>query len=330
MKIFVIILNWNGKKDTEECLQSLEKQTDTNFSILIVDNGSTDDSHKELHTKFPDVQWLLNKQNEGFAKGNNLGIKQALDLGAEAVILLNNDTTLDKEWFAKLKQFFIENPNSITGCLVKNYFYPENLDHIGGIFCKKTANFILEGKNAKAFEYQNDLPNLDYVCGCSLLIPKNIIEKIGFLDERFFLIWEEADYCIRAKKSGFTIKFNPKAIIFHKISQSFTGKPHQSYFWWRNRLLFLLKHPELLENKSIWRIISSKETFKLIRHLILRIIQLPFSSEIQRRTKEEQIKKYRASLLGIKDFLCKRFGPAPDKIYKNSTRKSLQKKVENT
>jgi GT2 family glycosyltransferase len=315
MNLAVIILNWNGKKDTKECLESLLKQSDKAFTIYVVDNGSTDQSLLELKPLFPSVIWIENDKNEGFAKGNNIGIHQALLNGADAFFLLNNDTTLDQNCIATLKQAYQENPHAIIGCKVHNYFYPHLLDHIGGIFNSSTLNFDLIGLQKEAKEFQHSRNDLDYVSGCSMLIPKTIIDQIGYLDERFFLIWEEADFCFRAKKAGYLIRYCPDAKIYHKVSQSFHGKKHQSYFWWRNRFLFLLKHSEFVKASQAKKLLI-KEIFKLHRHHLLKRLQLLFSKKNRKLDKKTKLENNIAALLGVYDFFLKRFGPPPLRVIK--------------
>ena len=324
MNLTVIILNWNGTKDTKECLQSLQKQTDPNFSTIVLDNGSIDRSIDYLEKEFPFVTWIFNSQNDGFAKGNNIAILKAIEQGSDAVFLLNNDTVLDEKCIEVLKNCFIKNPNVLYGCQVRNYFQKDLLDHIGGIFNLSTLNFDLVGKNCHYEKFIKDNFTLDYLSGCSLLIPTHVFSSIGFLDERFFLIWEEADFCMRAKRNNFFLEYSSEAIIYHKVSQSFQGKAHQHYFWWRNRLLFLKKHSDLI-SKTKQKMHLGFEVLKLVRHYISKSIQYFFSNNEKKQLLINKIDAYKASLRGVLDFFDGRFGSAPNCIFKKRCEKRYQK-----
>ncbi len=315
MKLAIIILNWNGKSDTKECLSSLSLQSDPDFITLVVDNGSKDASYAELSPLFPDVKWLLLQENQGFAKGNNLGIEYALSLSADTFFLLNNDTVVDVDLIKNLKAFYLSNQQAIIGCQVRNYYDPTYLDHLGGIFNRDQGSFDLIGAHAPIDFADQALPPLDYVTGSSILIPASCIEKIGYLDERFFLVWEEAEFCWRAKKAGIPILFCPKAILYHKVSRSFQSKSHHHYFWWRNRFLFLSLHPECLKNKRLFFFTILAILWKLFRRYSFHLIRFPFSPAKKKELLLTNLAKNRAIIEGLLDFLRNRFGPPPQRLF---------------
>lgn len=314
-KISIIIINYNGKKDTLECLASLEKVNYPHFEIILVDNGSKDDSVQEISTKYPSIDLIETHQNLGFSEGNNVGIKKALQTGTEYFLLLNNDTTVDPDFLSGFVQATIEEPSaSILGAKIYQYHHPHIIDHLGGMWNKdkgefeSTAQGFLE--DHKTYEH---MQKVDYVCGCAFFIKREVIETIGFLEPHFFLLWEETDYCYRAQQYGFEIWTAPQAKIWHKISSSFTGgKPQMHYFWWRNRLLFVKRNFKGAEKKSLYQKVLLKEIFQINKRFVLKSLQLilmrSFSSQEKINKQKEKINRYRAGCKGIFHFLIGRFG----------------------
>lgn len=310
--IAVILLNWNGKEDTLECLTSLEKQTYSHYKVFVVDNGSTDDSVAVIRATFPQVSIIESGKNLGYAGGNNLGIKQALQEGFQSVLLLNNDTVVDPELLAGFQA--AHSLNAILGAKLYLYDQPDTFDHFGGIWNPYKACFDLIGRNEKEDHVSWENPiDMDYACGAAIFIPRIILETIGLLEERFFLIWEEADFCFRAKRNGFQVKLCTQAKVWHKVSASFSsGKAHSTYFWWRNRLLFIERNCSLEERKKIFKKVIFPEVFLHIAKLfLLKSLALPFSPPIKRKHKRAYLRKQRAALTGVRDYFLKRFGNAP-------------------
>src|SRR5271169_3428718 len=157
MKLATVILNWNGKSDTLACLESLPED----HLVIVVDNGSTDDSVEAISQTFPDVILLKTGENLGYAGGNNVGIEYALKHGADLVLLLNNDTVVDREFIPSLLKAAEQSPEtSIFGAYPLRYSDPKKLDHLGGIWNGKTGSFQLIGLGADK-GFRTDEP-LDY------------------------------------------------------------------------------------------------------------------------------------------------------------------------
>ena len=158
---------------------------------------------------------------------------------------------------------------------------------------------------------------IDYVCGAAFMIRKEVLERIGFLDPRYFLIWEESDFCFRARRAGFTTMTCPDAVLWHKVSASFTGgKPHSTYFWWRNRLLWIENNCPLGEKIRLYltRLIPAiLHTLKmyLLKQLHCSLCFIPK----KRLLKKQQIRQNRAVLRGVWDYLRRRFGDGPSWLY---------------
>ena len=242
-KISVVLLNWNGKKDTLECLASLQKVSYPNFQPIVVDNGSTDGSIQELRAAHPNLPILEMGANLGFAGGNNPGIEWALRHHAEWILLLNNDTVIDPDCLNAFLNAAKEQPQAkILGAKILRYHTPHIIDHLGGLWTPETGQFVSLNAGETDHPYLN-MRAVDYVCGAALFMHRSVPETIGLLEPDFFLFWEESDYCCRAKRAGFEIWTAPGAKVWHKVSSSFTGgKPHMHYFWWRSRLLWIKRN----------------------------------------------------------------------------------------
>ena len=221
MRVAIIIVNWNGKRDTLQCLQSLSKETYTDKEIIIVDNGSTDGSVEAIKEAYPKCTILAELTNIGFAAGNNKGIEEAFHRGADAVILLNNDTTVAADLISSFLSTAIHYPSAILGARIYQMHNPATLDHLGGNWNKATGNFDLIGKGESALDYTVSIP-MDYACGCAMFIPSCILRRVGLLDGNYFLYWEDSDFCFRAKRLGHETRLCPHAMVWHIGSSSMT------------------------------------------------------------------------------------------------------------
>jgi len=253
-KVFTIILNWNGLKDTIECIRSLEKVTYQAHTIIIIDNASADNSVNEINRQFPSYTLLINKLNLGFAEGNNVGIRYALDNGADYIFLLNNDTTVAPDIIDNLIASAQQHPKA--GLLnPKIYFYndPDRIWSAGGYWDDKAKYFEQFGEGELDKGQYDTVKPIEFAIGCAMFIPRAAIEKVGLLDKTFFLNYEEIDYCFRIKHAGLEVLYIPEAKVWHKISASFGGEssPLKVYYTFRNRLLWAKKHLSFLKRVSI-------------------------------------------------------------------------------
>ncbi|HSX03971.1 MAG TPA: glycosyltransferase family 2 protein [Rhabdochlamydiaceae bacterium] len=321
-KIFIIILNWNGKKDTLECLSSVEKINYQNFEVVVVDNGSSDDSVSVIKTAFPQITLLETGKNLGYAEGNNVGIRYAMDSGADFLFILNNDTTLDPEILTHFAEGFKEKPEAgILGAKIYLYHERNKFDHLGGKWNRKTFAFdlIAQGQidDGKTWETMEEL---DYVCGAGFMVRKEVVTAIGLFEPKFFLYWEDADFCYRARKYGFKIMTCPNSKLWHKVSSSFVGgKVHSSYFIWRNRLLWIERNLSR-SDKLCFFFRAMAHLLKTYKLKVIKSSQLLFlrffysKDEINKR--KERIRRYQAVIQGTKDYLLRNFGDGPSWIYK--------------
>ena len=243
-RIFVVMLNWNQEADTRECLDSIRRCDDPRLTVLVVDNGSRDGSPQRLAAAFPEVTVLCQPRNLGFAEGNNVGIEHALREGADRIMLLNNDTLVDPAFVEPLDGALDRLPQiGVVG--PKIYCYPEvdTLWSAGGqIDWSQGRQFHIGAGERDLGQYDLER-QVDYVSACCLLARREVFERAGLLDARYFIYFEETAWSMRAARRGFLSLYVPKSRIWHKVSAAMgTGSPDSTYYLTRNRLLFLTEH----------------------------------------------------------------------------------------
>lgn len=246
-RVAIIVLNWNNYDDTKECLNSLNKITYPNYEVIVVDNGSTDGSGEKLKREFSQHVVLQNEKNLGFTGGNNVGMKYSLEHNADYVLLLNDDTVVDRDFLEPLVKV-AESHESIGIVGPKVYYMdpPNLINFAGGTVNLWTGKVLHIGDKEIDKGQYDEVKEIDYQVGCAILIKKEVIENIGFLDDIFFILWEETDYCYRAKKYGYKVLHVPESKIWHKIARSIgLGTPFSIYYSFRNQILFMRKNAKL-------------------------------------------------------------------------------------
>ena len=234
--VFIIVVNWNGKEDTLQCLESLRGLAYPNYTTILVDNGSRDGSVAAVRSHFPEVTILDLPENLRFAGGNNKGIELAMTSGAEFVLLLNNDTVVPKDFLGYLvdriqsdttigmvapKVCYFSSPDTIWFAGARIRFWTGTMAHIG-----------IRERDQHQFDVAGET---DYATGCCVLVSRTVIEAIGMLDESYFMYVEDADWSVRARQAGFRVFYEPRASILHKVSASAGG--NLSWFKLRNKYL---------------------------------------------------------------------------------------------
>lgn len=246
--VYIIILNWNRKYDTLECLESLQYINYPNYKIIVVDNGSIDGSPQVIREKFPNITLIENKKNLGFAEGNNIAIKSALQEGADYVLLLNNDTIVDRNFLIQLVKVAESDPEiGICGPKIYHYDFPNKIWFAGGLIKGGTTLHIGGGKDDKG--QFDKISVVDYITGCAMLVKRKVFEKVGLLDPDYFCMFEDADLCLRNRRAGFKAVYVPNARVWHKISSSFGGffSPYWAYYMGRSNILFIRKNARLMD-----------------------------------------------------------------------------------
>lgn len=244
--VSIVIVNWNGAGDTIECVDSILKITYPNFQIIVIDNGSDDRDVKRLTQSLQDhVNIVLLRRNLGFAIANNVGIRISIQHGAEFVLLLNNDTTVDPRFLSEMVSAAQSDPSiGIVGCKVILYDDKERLWYAGG-----KLNMYLRHKTEGLFKLdlgQFDFDKeTDYVTGACMLVRTEVFKRIGLLPREYFLGWEDIDFCVAARKNGFNCLYVARSRIWHKSSSSY--KRHnlgylQVFLGFRNRVMMRHKY----------------------------------------------------------------------------------------
>lgn len=318
--VCIVILNWNGRLDTLVCLESVEKIAYPNYSVIVVDNGSVDDSVLAIRAAFPQVKLIETGANLGFSGGNNVGITRALELGADYVLLLNNDTVVEPglldAFVAAAKRF----PDAGVFS-AKIYFYaePNRIWYAGARWSTKDGCFkqVGEGELDDGQRFAAACET-DYACGCAFFVPAARLHEIGLLDDNFFLYFEETDWCYRARKAGYPSIYVPEAKLWHKVSVSFGGEgsPLALYFQTRNRLLWASRHAALPRRFAVYAASMRALLHRFVRPLLrartgrsyslktwwwaMRMVWLDPSN--------------RAYFMGVRDFWLRRFGNCPDAV----------------
>ncbi len=223
-KVEIIILTWNGKEDTLECLKSLQKVKYENIDITVVDNASTDDSAEIIAADFPSVKLINNNTNLMYAGGNNVAIKEALSREAECILLLNNDTILHEDFLTYLVETISSEVEiGIVAPKINYYNNRKLIWYAGGFVNFFTGNIYHRGLR-KRDDGNYDLPDdVDYATGCCMLIKRELFEEIGLLDEEYYIYSEDVDFSFRAHTAGYKIVFEPRSLIWHKVSSATGG-----------------------------------------------------------------------------------------------------------
>jgi GT2 family glycosyltransferase len=223
-RLWVVVLNWNGVQDTLALLPTLERcrpPEGWGVTVLVVDNGSTDGSLERIAAAHPAVERLGLPENRRFAGGNNEGIRLALARGADAVMLLNNDTEADPALLERLVLALEQDPRAgAVGPLIY-HAPPTDLIWYAGGECHLSIGLTRHrGLRRRDHGQYRSVEPTDYLTGCCVLARREVWEKVGLLDERYFIYAEDADWSLRARQAGYCLLFVPTARLWHKLSSS--------------------------------------------------------------------------------------------------------------
>ena len=239
-QIFVVILNFNGYVETKNCIESLKKSYYSNLKIVVVDNASFDNSIENLRKEFTDIQYIISIKNLGYAGGMNIGVKFALKNNADLILLTNNDVIFTTNFLKPLvdvitkKNIGIVSPKSLY------------LDDKDTIYCAG-ANYSLlfcgghnpyQGKPSNF--YANKVRKITFAEGSCLLVKKDVFEKVGFIEEKYFMYFEDLDFSDKVRKY-FEIYYVPDSIIYHKGGAGRNWEDYSPLYYFyntRNRLIF--------------------------------------------------------------------------------------------
>lgn len=252
--VYIVLLNWNNYHDTIECIEMLKKITYKNYRIILVDNASTNESVALLKKRYPQIFLIENKENLGFS-GVNVGIEYALVKKADYILLLNNDTVVDKKFLSELVRVSESNEKiGLASSLIYYYHDKDKVQSAGGFINYKGSYPFIDPNWQKrdSGQFKENIFT-DTLIGCSLLVKRSVFEKVGLFDTNLFIYADDTELSIRAKKNRFLLCSVVTSKVWHKVSASSGGREHNLtylYYNTRNIIYFSKKHLHLLTRIS--------------------------------------------------------------------------------
>jgi GT2 family glycosyltransferase len=306
--VLILILNRNNSQNTLECLASLATADRTpRFSAVVIDNGSTDGSPARIRSAFTRVPIIETDGYAGSAGANNAGLRWALEKSFEWILLLDSDATVAPDLIARFLEETQRNPSAaILGAKIFFHDDRDHIRHMGGIWDPGRARYFFPHRGQSDHSAEQ-AERVDYVSRAALFLHRRVPETIGLMDERFFLLWEDCDYCAKAQKAGFEIWTVPQARVWHKMAEPlFDHTPERYYFWWRNRLLWISRHLSGKEKRQIYRRILWPEIYQTAKSAFFHCDNPTDEEPRLSSVLKEQCG--RAACRGITDYFLGRFG----------------------
>jgi len=294
--IAVVVLNWNAGRMTLECLTSLRGSVGPTLRIIVVDNASTDDSVTLLRDAAPDVDLIVNASNLGFAEGNNVGVRRAMEQAAEYVLILNNDTTVDPHAIETLVAEATRLGDA--GAVSPLIYFAEPADMIwfGGADFDPRRGYPgrVTGYRERDVGQHVSTRSVDRLSGAAMLVTREAIVRSGMFDGDLFFLYEDVDWSLRMREAGFGLYVVPAAKIWHRVAAT-QGNEHSAlsmYYGTRNQLVVSRRHAPLGRPAS-WRrtFVTAAVNVARLRHATRRMAGL------------------RALLQGFVDGVSGRLGP---------------------
>jgi hypothetical protein len=242
--VIVLVLNWNRCEDTLRCLESLRRMTYPNFRLLLVDNGSSDGTLAAVAARLPDVERIANAENLGFAAGCNVGLRHALARGADFVFIANNDTTVAPDLLDEVITAAVPPDVGMVAPLVYYEADPRRIWSAGAGRNPLTLEMSGNLRGQMDTDAWPEVVEREYLVGCGLLLKRQLMERIGLFDPRFFMYYEDLDLCLRARAAGFRVLLAPRAHMWHRVAVSSGGAdaPGERYWAARSSVQFFRKH----------------------------------------------------------------------------------------
>jgi len=289
--IGVLTVTWNRKQDVLECIESVLRSAYPRLAVYVVDNASTDGSSQAIAEKYPDVHLIRSEENLGFAGGNNLGMARMLDDGADAVFLINDDAIVAEDALDCLVRGLQDPAVGVLAPKVLVHGEPGMIWSAGGRIDSKTGVSV-QRRCGEPDRGQADEPaEVDYAVGCAMLVRADAVRRVGFMDPRYFMYYEEADWCRRIRQAGYRILYVPRSRVRHKVAPG--GRNHAAYYFSRNRLLYL-KSGGLSAGRIAWIAVSD-------------ILRSAAAHAVKGRARE-----CRLMIRGVADYYARTFGEFRD------------------
>ena len=245
--VAIILVNWNGFDFTQACLNSLRKIDFPDFKVILVDNASKNQEGSRLKRSFPKIELIENSENIGFAGGNNVGIRFALNQGFSHIMLLNNDTLVEPDFLGEMMRKFHQEPTlGVVQPLILFLNDHKKIWSAGGKWVPGLSRAITLGDREPLSDYRFKSCALDWATGCCMLISRKAIISAGLLNEQYFAYFEDVEWSLRFKKADFGIALAEKAIIYHEAGASSkkrnsegTLSPRVFYYHVRNQFFLI-------------------------------------------------------------------------------------------
>lgn len=299
--VVIVVLNWQNATDTLDCLASIINLKYDNYCTIVVDNGSHDDSVNRIRSAFPDISLIPLRENLGYAAGNNIGIQQGIEAGADYIFVLNNDTLLAPDMLERLVEVAEENPQvGMVGPKMYCYEPKDVVFAAGSVIEWQKGDIFHRGMLAADNKWlDSSMPEpVDFITGCGVLVRRELIEKAGALDLSFFLNYEDVEWCVRARRIGFEVWYAPDAVMWHKISATLgEASPANTYYMTRNALFFF------------WLNSTPVQRWLTTLRIISRTLYTALAWSIKKQYQNEKYRRLRqANLLAMRDFLRGKVG----------------------
>jgi GT2 family glycosyltransferase len=243
-RVAAVLINWNGARDTLATLASLDRVA-TPLRVVVVDNGSTDDSLTRLRAERPELEVVAAERNLGFAGGNLLGIERALEDPAVGwLLLLNTDVEVDPGFLAPLLAACADPTVGAAGPKIYYFDPPDLLWAAGGRLRLRETVTVELGKGQLDGPRFSQGADVSYLTTCCLLIPRDVMLRVGGLDPMFFINVDDADWCRRAQDAGYRLRYVPESRIWHKVAASTGGgyTPTKAFHTGRSNALYVRRH----------------------------------------------------------------------------------------
>jgi GT2 family glycosyltransferase/glycosyltransferase involved in cell wall biosynthesis len=253
-RVAAVVLNYRTPDDTLLAVKSLLASRRPIDDVIVVDNDGTENARERLRSVWSQITYLLSGRNLGFSGGMNLGIRQALARGADRVLLVNSDVTVPPDCVARLERCLDRERAGIAGPVVMSRAEPGCVASLGISYAPGTGRMRHRGFGAQLGDGSRvDGGPVDAVSGCLMLIRREVFDAIGLLDEDFFYSFEEIDFCLRARRAGFSTVLDGGAVAYHEGGRSIGSATLRLYFAARNHLLLAGRHdgPGTLRTLSI-------------------------------------------------------------------------------
>ncbi len=249
VKVYIIVLNYNNVEDTIECLNSLTNLDFDDYKILLIDNGSDKEVFLTLRKKYPEIEFLRLSRNYGYALGNNLGIERVLNK-AEYVFIVNNDVVVESDVLRRMVECMKKNSTVVACQPIVKYYGSDTIWSAGTQLFFGYPRLYLKNKSCKI---DGDFDAPFGLVGCAMLIRTLALRDIGLFDESLYMMHEETDWCIRAKKKGYRLVVVCNTQVRHKISRTIG-------LFSREYLYYIARN---------WLIVARKAGFKMFLYALI-------------------------------------------------------------